>query len=274
MGFLPAFDAAVTSRSLERFLLGYLERAGAGGFVVGVSGGVDSAVVAALAARAAPRRVTGLLLPHRDSNASDAEHARLVVAAAGIEHETVDVSGVVDAVLAGCRHGFPAPAQANLKARARMLVLYAHANAENRLVLGTGNKSELLQGYFTKYGDGAADVYPIGDVYKTHVWALARHLGVPAAVVEKPPTAGLWAGQTDEEELGIRYKHLDEVLAGFEAGYARAKVARDLALDEALVARVEERLYASEHKRTSLVVPKLSFRTPGLDWRLPRQARP
>ena len=218
MAYLPAFDAAAAADVLARFLASYARRGGVGGFVLGLSGGVDSAVVAGLAARAVgPENVLGLVLPHRESDPTDAAHARLVAERLGVATETVDVTPVVEAVRAGCGHAFEGVALGNLKARARMLVLYAHANAAGRLVLGTGNKSELLQGYFTKYGDGAADVYPIGDVYKTNVWDLARHLGVPEPVVAKPPSAGLHPGQTDEAEMGVRYKDLDEVLAGLEA---------------------------------------------------------
>lgn len=267
------FDPAATAATLERFLAGYAARAGAKGFVLGLSGGVDSAVAAGLAARAVGAdKVLGLVLPHRESDPADAAHADEVAAAFGIPTERIDITRIVDAVAGACEHPVEGMALGNVKSRARMVVLFAHANAGGRLVLGTGNKSELMQGYFTKFGDGGADVYPLGDVYKTHVWDLARHLGVPSSVVEKAPSAGLLPGQTDEGEMGIRYADLDAVLAGLEAGFTGARVAEDLGLAPEVVAKVEDRLYRSEHKRTSLVVPKLGFRTPGLDWRLPRQA--
>lgn len=273
MGHLPAFDAATVAATLERFLAGYAERAKAPGFVLGLSGGVDSAVSAALAVKAVGKaNVLGLVLPHRDSAPTDAAHAAEVARTFGLATETVDITRAVEAVATACEHPVEGMTLGNVKSRMRMVLLYAHANATGRLVLGTGNKSELMQGYFTKFGDGGADVYPLGDVYKTHVWELARHLRVPSSIVEKPPSAGLFPGQTDEGEMGISYTHLDEVLAGLEAGHTGARIARDLGLAPEVVAKVEDRLYKSEHKRTSLVVPKLGFKTPGLDWRLPRQA--
>ncbi len=273
---VPTLDAPAARRQLVAFLGSYAADARAEGFVLGLSGGVDSAVCAALAAEAVgPDRVLGLILPHRESDPLDAAHARLVAAAFGVPTETIDVSGVVDAAAAACAaHSPGGMAAANLKPRARMIVLYAHANVLHRLVLGTGNKSELLTGYFTKYGDGGADAYPIGDLYKTQVWALARELGVPREVVEKPPSAGLYAGQTDEGEMGVSYGDLDRVLAGFESGYGVADVARLARVPLATVRLVESRVIASAHKRLSLVVPKVGFRTPGLDWREPRHRAP
>ena len=273
----PALDASAVERQLVAFVRTYAAGARADGVVIGLSGGVDSAVCAAIAARAlGPERVLALMLPHATSHPEDAAHARLVADALRVPHETVDVTPIVDAAARACgAHALrDGPAFNNLKSRSRMMVLYAHANATNRLVVGTGNKSELLTGYFTKYGDGGADVYPIGDLYKTQVFALARHLGLPSAVVEKPPTAGLFPGQTDEAELGITYALLDRVLGGFEAGHPPEVVARALGVGVEDVRRVEARVLASEHKRTSLVIPKVGFRTPGLDWRAPRQRAP
>lgn len=254
---------------LVGFMRSYLEDAGAQGYVLGVSGGVDSAVVAALAAEAVgPERVLGLLLPHRTSDPTDAEHARIVCRKLGLPHEVVDVTALVDAAEAACAGHLPeGMTRSNLRPRARMLVLYAHAGAMGRLVLATGNKSELLTGYFTKWGDGAGDVYPLGDLYKTDVFALARELGLPNEVVEKPPSAGLFAGQTDEGELGIRYADLDKVLAELEAGHDAATAARRAGVPPDVVEGVERRVRATAHKRLPFVIPKMGFRTPGWDWR-------
>lgn len=273
---LPGADAPALRRQLVGFLRTYAAEARAEGFVLGVSGGVDSAVVAALAAEAAgPSKVLGLLLPHHTSDPEDAAHGEWLCRHLGIPFERVDVTPVVAAAEAACaRHAPQGMAAANLRPRARMMLLYAHAQQMGRLVLGTGNKSELLTGYFTKWGDGAADVYPLGDLYKTQVWALAREMGLPAPIVEKPPSAGLFPGQTDEGELGIRYADLDRVLSGFEAGHDLATIARRAEVPLEAVRRVEARILAGAHKRNPFVIPKVGFRTPGWDWREPRHRAP
>ena len=268
----PALDVPAVRRQLVAFLRAYVDDARAQGFVLGVSGGVDSAVVAALAKEAVGAdRVLGLLLPHRTSNPEDAAHGELLCRHLGIPFERIDVTPIVAAAEAACASHPPESMAAwNLRPRARMMLLYAHAQQTGRLVLGTGNKSELLTGYFTKWGDGAADVYPLGDLYKTQVWDLARDLGLPDVIVAKPPTAGLFPGQTDEGELGIRYADLDRVLAGFEAGHDLDTIARRAGVPLDAVLRVEARILGSAHKRNPLVIPKVGFRTPGWDWREPR----
>lgn len=263
-------DVPVVRRQLVGFLRDYVQRSGAQGVVVGLSGGLDSAVVMALCAEAlGPRRVLGLLMPAEDSDPRDARHARLAAQKWGVPVEEVPIQGLVDALLASCKHKPTSLARANARARARMLVLYHHANSLGRLVAATGNKSELLVGYFTKHGDGAGDVHPIGDLYKTQVRALARELGVPRAILVKPPTAGLWAGQTDEKELGVRYADLDLVLLGLEDQMSLEGIAESAGLPLALARKVHGMVQRSQHKRQSLIVPKVGFRTPGLDWRAP-----
>lgn len=265
-------DVPAVRRQLVSFLRTYAEDAKARGFVLGMSGGVDSAVVAALAVEAVGReRVLGLLMPHATSHPEDAAHGALVCQHLGIEQELIDITPVVRAAEASCaQHAPTGMGAANLRPRVRMMLLYAHATQMGRLVLGTGNKSELLTGYFTKWGDGAADLYPLGDLYKTDVWALARDLGLPRDVVEKPPSAGLFPGQTDEAELGIRYHELDKVLAELEGGHDAATAARRAGVAPEVALRVERRILASAHKRNPLVIPKVGFRTPGWDWREPR----
>src|SRR5438067_4459283 len=267
-------DPVAVRRHLVTFLQSYLDDAGADGYVLGVSGGVDSAVVAGLAVEAVgTERVLGLLMPHATSDPQDAAHGELLCRALKLPHERVDITGIVEAAERACaKHALPeGMARHNLRPRARMMVLYAHAAATGRLVLGTGNKSELLTGYFTKWGDGAADVYPLGDLYKTDVFALARELRLPAEIVSKPPSAGLYAGQTDESELGMRYADLDQVLAELEAGHDVATAARRAGVSEEAARAVERRVISSAHKRNPLVIPKMGFRTPGWDWREPRQ---
>jgi NAD+ synthase len=193
--------------------------AGAAGAVVGISGGVDSAVVAALLKRAFPATTLGIIMPC-DSLPRDIEDARLVAKALEVPYKEVDLGRTFRAVLEamGNEEG-PGRrlAEANLKPRLRMLVLYYHANLHNYLVVGTGNRSELKVGYFTKHGDGGVDLLPLARMVKSQVKEAARLLGVPCKVIEKPPTAGLWPGQTDEAEMGVTYDVLDNYILAGEA---------------------------------------------------------
>jgi NAD+ synthase len=199
-------------------------------------------VSAALSVRAVgPERVFAVLLPCH-SQQEDGRLARLVAEALGISTLRVDLSGTFDALMAAlpsCDHRLAA---ANIKPRLRMTALYYLAQMYGYLVLGSGNKTELLVGYFTKYGDGGVDLLPLGDLYKTQVWDLARQLGVPEEVVERPPSAGLWPGQTDEEEMGISYAKLDRVLRAIEAGDTSD-------IDAMALKKVQGMMAASEHKR-------------------------
>lgn len=208
---------------------------------MGLSGGVDSSVVAALARQAAGKsRVLALFLPCH-SQKQDLRDARLVARKLGIKTKLLDLSGVYDA-LAKPLPSAPALARANLKSRLRMLVLYYFANKLNYLVCGTGNKSELMVGYFTKHGDGATDILPIGGLLKREVRKLAKELGVPQSIIDKPPSAGLWPGQTDEAEMGISYAELDDILGRLDAGRAQA-------VSQKKVDKVKSMIKRSEHKR-------------------------
>jgi NAD+ synthase len=219
-----------------------LDAAGAGGFVFGLSGGVDSSTVAALAVRAVgAERTLGVLLPCH-SQPEDARLGQLIADTFGIPTITVDLSAAYDALAAELPPSDNRLAAANVKPRLRMIAWYDLSNANNYLVLGAGNKSELSVGYFTKYGDGGVDLLPLGDLYKTQVWELARELGVPQEVVERPPTAGLWPGQTDEGEMGITYRELDRVLAAIEAGSTSE-------VEPAMLEKVQGMIARSEHKR-------------------------
>ena len=210
------------------------------GAVFGLSGGIDSAVVAALAKRAFPHHTLGVIMPcHSDPR--DADDAALVAHHFGVPTSTVDLAGVHDtllAQLASCCSdmGMSRMTDANIKPRLRMTTLYAFANQLGYRVLGTGNRAELTIGYFTKYGDGGCDLLPLGGLVKGEVRELARALGVPAAVIDKPPSAGLWVGQTDEGEMGLTYEELDAYLLTGEA-------------PAAVKTRVDAMNAASEHKR-------------------------
>ena len=208
----------VLSDQIAAWLNHKLGSSGADGFVCGLSGGVDSATVAALAVRAVgPKQVLGVLMPCH-SQPEDATLGQRVADAFSISTITVELSAVYDTLIAQFPGDLPSDglAAANIKPRLRMATLYYLAQSHNYLVLGSGNRTELQVGYFTKHGDGGVDLLPLGDLSKTQVWELARELNVPQEVVERPPTAGLWPGQTDEQEMGITYLELDQVLAAIE----------------------------------------------------------
>jgi len=243
-----AIDADLTAQWLTGFLREEMTRRGFTRAVVGLSGGVDSAVTAFLAARAlGAGNVTAIRMPYRTSSAESLDHAQLVIDALGINALTMDISGAVDGYLAhepeadGQRRG-------NVMARTRMIVLFDQSARLRALPLGTGNKTERLFGYFTWHADDSPPLNPIGDLYKTQVWALARHLGVPDVIVGKPATADLIVGQTDEADLGISYARADEILNGLLHGFTvDALRARGFTRDE--LALVEQRLESTHWKR-------------------------
>lgn len=257
-----------TDKVIARFLSEKLRKTGMKGFVLGVSGGIDSAVVLKLAVNAVGRdRVTAVTMPEKDSPGQDIEDAGELCRSEGVEHITADITGVVDAFGKALGGRVDRMALANVKARCRMVVLYHHAATRSQLVLGTSNKSELLMGYFTKYGDGGADLEPIGDLYKTEVRELAHVLRIPARIIEKAPSAGLWKGQTDEEEMGITYERLDSILSGLELGLPEEDISRRAGAPMEEVERISRKVRLSAHKRKFPPVAKIGLRTPGLDWR-------
>jgi NAD+ synthase len=209
------------ARKLTSWIGEQVKAADAKGVVVGMSGGLDSSVIAVLCKRALPRNTLGVLLPCYSSEI-DLSHARLVAQEFDIATTTVTLDSIFDAVKKALpSEGFDAEteklAQANLKPRLRMLTLYYLANRLGYLVVGSGNRSELEVGYFTKYGDGGVDILPLGNLLKSQVRELASYLGIPEQIISKPPSAGLWPGQTDEAELGISYEELDRYLMSGKA---------------------------------------------------------
>lgn len=262
-------DLARWEATITAFVARHVEAAGAKGVVLGASGGLDSAVVAALAVRALGKsRVLCVTMPAPGSDPKDEAHAKLSCASLGLKPVQRPIGGI----LAGFGE-LLGPVEArtlgNAKARARMMVLYAEAQERGFLVCGTGNKSELLTGYFTKHGDGGVDLQPIGDLYKTQVRALAKHLGVPKPIRDKPPSAGLHPGQTDEQDMGVTYAELDAILRGMELNHPTEVIVRKTGLSADLVARVDRMVRATEHKRRLALVPKIGARTVGIDWRRP-----
>ena len=230
-----------TTNRIVSWLHDYAAEAGASGYVVGLSGGIDSACTAVLCRRAMGSNVLGVLMPCH-STPSDAELAHLFADTFGIETVTVALEPAFGALL-GVLPDTSDLARANIRPRLRMTTLYALAQTHGYLVAGTGNKSEIAVGYFTKYGDGGVDVEPLGELYKTQVRLLAAELGIPQAIIDRPPTAGLWEGQTDEGEMGITYEALDTTLAAIEAGETRH-------LDPVQLAQVQQMIDRSAHKRS------------------------
>lgn len=253
-------DAAAAEAAIVDFLRGAHEKAGLERAVLGVSGGVDSAVVAVLAARAlGPEKLIGFQMPYHTSSPQSARDARLVAEVAGVELITVDISAPVDAF---CEL-FPdvdALRKGNRAARERMCVLYDQAKARGALVLGTGNRTEDLLGYSTRHGDAACDLAPLLGLYKTQVWQLAGHLGVPEGVITKPPSADLWPGQTDEDELGVSYREVDRLLVLMIDGRLGDEELVDRGFDAEYVARVRGMVAASEFKRRPPPAPERSAR--------------
>ena len=260
--------------TVQKILTGFIDnevrKAGFERVVVGLSGGVDSSLAAFLAAEAlGPHNVWGVLMPYRTSSPESAEHATLVAKTLGIQSLSVDISPMVDAYFAS----FPDAdhvRRGNKMARERMTILFDHSARLGGLVLGTSNKTELLLGYGTLYGDMASAVNPLGDLYKTQVRQLARHVKVPTVIIEKQPSADLWAGQTDEAELGFTYEEVDRVL--YLLVDQRYEVADLVAegLDERFVRAVHHKVQSSQYKRRLPVIAKVSARTIDRDFRYPR----
>ncbi|MDF2775530.1 MAG: NH(3)-dependent synthetase [Geminicoccaceae bacterium] len=250
-------DGAMVEGWLVHFLRDEMGRRGFGKVVVGVSGGVDSAVTAFLAARAfGPENVIGVRMPYRTSSPESLAHGQLVIDALGIQERTVDISGAVDGYLQHEPDADPAR-RGNVMARMRMITLFDLSAKYHAIPLGTGNKTERLFGYFTWHADDSPPINPLGDLFKTQVWSLARHLGVPEVIVGKAPSADLVVGQTDEGDFGISYPKADELLNWMLSGYsAEDLVARGF--DAAEVALVRKRLETTHWKRRLPTVAMLS----------------
>lgn len=272
---LPAIDATQAIAVITGFIRTQLEQTGFKRLVVGLSGGVDSATVAFLGAKAiGADSLLAVRMPYRSSSPDSETDALRVVAVLGCPTERVEITPMVDPMLSLVRGPDEAALQVrrgNVMARQRMIVLYDRSAAFDALVAGTGNKTEALLGYGTLFGDMAAAIAPIGDLYKSQLRAVAEALGVPGEILAKPPSADLWPGQTDEGELGATYDDLDRVLFALvdRRWTAERCVAAGLTAD--LVAWVARRVAANEFKRQQPPVAKLSLRTPGIDHLYPRR---
>jgi NAD+ synthase len=258
---------------IKRFIRTYVENSGVKGVVLGMSGGIDSNTIAALSALAiGGKNVLGLMLPEKETyNPKDLEDAKTVADKFGIQSQVCEITPAVEGVYKSISIFDPEDklCKGNVKARTRMIYLYYHANKLNRIVCGSSDKSETMMGYFTKWGDVAADIAPILDLYKTQVRKLAVHIDIPAELASKASTPALWPNQSAEEELGIKYEVLDLALFGLERFMPTNEIAAQLGLMESQVENIKKRWLAVEHKRRMPLSPKLEYRTVGNDFRLP-----
>lgn len=272
---LPAIEPAQAVEVIVGFIRSQMQQTGFTRLVVGLSGGVDSAAVAYLAARAiGADNLLAIRMPYRTSSEASETDALRVVEDLGCRTERIEITPMVEPMLELISGEDPAATnvrRGNVMARQRMIILYDRSAAFDALVIGTSNKTEALLGYGTLHGDMAAALQPIGDLYKTQLRAVARELGVPEEVVAKPPSADLWPGQTDEGELGRSYDALDRVL--FALVDRRWTIDRcvDAGLERSLVEWVAGRVARMEFKRQLAPVAKLSLRTPGIDHLYPRR---
>jgi NAD+ synthase len=263
-------NIALLRRILVSFIRNEVEKVGVHRVVVGLSGGVDSSLSAMLAAEAlGPKQVLGIMMPYRSSSPESLAHAELVIQKSAIESLSVEITPQIDAYF----ERFPDADQrrrGNKMARERMTILYDHSARWNALVLGTSNKTELLLGYGTLYGDMASAINPLGDLYKTQVWALAEAVGVPDVIVGKKPSADLWAGQTDEGELGFSYREVDRLLYLMVDGRYSRQELLEAGFAAKFVDEITARIMNSQFKRRLPVIAKVSHRTIDRDFRYAR----
>jgi NAD+ synthase len=259
---------------LTIFLRDEVRRTGLKQAVIGLSGGVDSALSTYLTVRALGREnVHVLLMPFRSSTPESVSDAMAVVQDLGISHETFGITPMAEAFFSETEKAggeMDRMRRGNVMARLRMIALYDRSQALGGLVIGTSNKTESLLGYTTLFGDNASAINPLGDLYKTQVWQLSKHLGVPDAIVSKPPSADLWPGQTDEAELGIAYHEVDELLFFMVDLRERDEALVRRGFSQELIGRVREKVRRSQFKRRPPIIAKISSRTINTDFRYPR----
>lgn len=268
MALLPKFKEEYLE-ILRNFIPATLNQSGKEGVVIGLSGGLDSSVLLRICKDTlGSGRVLALFMPDDLTPRRDFETVRSLAAETEVDLEVVDIADMV-------RSFYPIFEDrrrqrvelGNVKARCRMIVLFHYSHTRNLLVAGTSNKSELLLGYFTKYGDGGADFLPLGDLYKTQVKGMAEHLELPQEILDRVPSAGLWPGQTDEGEIGLSYEMLDSILHGIELEMSTSEIGEKTGIDSSTIERIEEMVRNSAHKRKLALIPKMGVRTVGLDWR-------
>ena len=258
MNEIPKIDVEKTKNNITEFVQNKVSEANADGLVVGLSGGIDSTVAAFLACEAVGKEnVFGVVLPSTTTPTEDKLHGTTIAQLLGINYKEMAIDSILNEFLSVAQLEEDILAIGNLKARIRMSIIYFYANSKNYLVSGTGNKSEILIGYFTKHGDGACDIEPIGDLYKTDVYQLAKYLEIPQEIIDKPPRAGLWNNQTDEDEIGMTYELLDKILyRNLEKDIDAKSIADELDIEVDEVNNIINRVYRNKHKSTVPESPK------------------
>ncbi|MCK4928170.1 MAG: NAD+ synthase [Methanosarcinales archaeon] len=260
MDTMPDFNQEETTKKITNFIRAYVKKSGTKGAVIGLSGGIDSAVTTYLAVKALGREnVLAIIMPERSlTPAEDVLDATEVANILNIEFSVVDISETLNSFIMSIPEMVEDDrmSMGNLKARVRMCNLYYYANMMNRIVVGTGNRTELLLGYFTKYGDGGVDIEPLGNLFKTQVQKLAAYLDVPKHIIDKPPSAGLWPGQTDEKELGMTYEEIDNALVALlDQNESLEFVVNRYGIKEPVIAGMLARIERNVHKRRAAPTP-------------------
>lgn len=266
----PTIDLSINTDLARTILVAFIrseiQRVGFGRAVLGLSGGLDSTLSCYLAAEAlGAENVLAVRMPYRTSSSESFDHAQLVIDSLGVQNLTIPITEMVDPLIERFPEMNPVR-RGNIMARQRMIILYDQSEAFRGLVVGTGNKTEILLGYTTLYGDSACALNPLGDLYKTQVRQLARALGIPQVIIDKPPTADLWQGQTDEGELGFTYAEVDRLLYLLVDQRYSPQDCVEAGLEEALVNQVCQRIRRNHFKRVLPPIAKLSNRTVGYDF--------
>ena len=263
-------DYGIVEDILKAFIENEIRKFGFRSIVLGLSGGIDSAVVCELAVRAlGAENVLALMMPYASSSPESIEHAGLIIEKLGIDYEEISITSVVDTFFSMIPEN-QLLRRGNVMARTRMVFLYDVSARDGRLVAGTSNKTELLLGYGTLFGDMASAVNPIGDLYKTQIRGLARHLHIPEPLIVKSPSADLWEGQSDEADLGFSYDDVDLLLYMMLELRMDKQAILAKGVSEPFYDRVRKLVVCNQYKRMMPVIAKISARTPGIDFRYAR----
>ncbi len=270
MGSSLDIDLKLTETILVNFLKEEVNKVGFKKVVLGLSGGIDSALVAYLATKAfGAENVLGIMMPYKTSSSESLKHAELVVERLGIRTKKVEITQMVEPYFE-MNPDMDSLRKGNRMARERMCILFDYSLKEKALVLGTSNKTELLLGYSTQFGDGASAINPIGDLYKTQVWALSRYLGIPDEIISKKPSADLWEGQTDEDEFGFSYETADKILQLMIDKREKKENILKRGYSSEIVEKIARKIKLSQYKRKLPLIAKISERTIGREFRYPR----